>query len=133
MLGVLNVLWKAELNGVQVSAEVVKHFSKDALAHLEAADPSKSMVFSLCIQRFKGEAWTQRALKAAEEAQHAEFAGFVRAVSAVYEKGDWAMAGFELQGVKATTERLGASPEQREVIDDFVKVVDARAKRPRLA
>jgi len=121
--GLLNVLWKAELHGVELQADTRV---QEALKHLESANVGKSMVFDLCIQRFKGALWCDQILEIAEKNKQKEFAGFAKAVDAAYVKHDWTLAAQELAPVRADVVKLGASPEQRETIDDFVKVVDSK-------
>merc|ERR1712216_52495 len=118
--GVLGSLWKAELRGIAVHG--AQRHADRALEHLLTADPSKSMVFSLCILRWcKSDAWFDKILGSVGETGDREvFVAFARAVHQSYQRGNnMEVVADLLAPVFARTDELGASAEQREVIDEF--------------
>eukprot|EP00928_Gymnodinium_smaydae_P079414 TRINITY_DN63350_c0_g1_i1.p1 TRINITY_DN63350_c0_g1~~TRINITY_DN63350_c0_g1_i1.p1 ORF type:complete len:393 (+),score=48.75 TRINITY_DN63350_c0_g1_i1:178-1356(+) len=120
--GVLNALWKAELRGLDVGNAA--QLAAGALEHLTAADVSKSKVFSLCILRWRlSPEW----LSKINDVNHATFSAVASAVDMVYNQKDNASAAAALAPVVERLHELGASPEQREVIEEFVAVVLSKA------
>ncbi|KAK3247558.1 hypothetical protein CYMTET_42946 [Cymbomonas tetramitiformis] len=117
--GVLAVLWKAELREVVVKGPST--LPEITLQHLTGADVTKSMVFSLCILRFKlkGGDWLARILNAAEDTQNPVFAAVAKAVQAAYAGDGWAQAAALIAPFVERLSELGASPEQREVVEEF--------------
>eukprot|EP00996_Jenningsia_fusiforme_P000899 NODE_1818_length_1394_cov_28.247584_g1645_i0.p1 GENE.NODE_1818_length_1394_cov_28.247584_g1645_i0~~NODE_1818_length_1394_cov_28.247584_g1645_i0.p1 ORF type:complete len:460 (-),score=84.48 NODE_1818_length_1394_cov_28.247584_g1645_i0:14-1333(-) len=129
--GLVNVLWKAELRGVRLE---VSQTVREALAILEEtnANPTKSAVFGICILRFLPEGAFRDKWKDALLMSKSEVLSTVsRAVDVLYPGGElnngaWKAAAEILSPVAQRLAKLGASPEQREVIEEFVGVVGMR-------
>ena len=131
--GLLNVHWKAELNGL---SNIDKTTVDEALAILQpTASPSKSYVFALCILRWsKGDfrnEWKEQLLKCDSSVLKA----MTEAVDLLYPDGTPNLNSAKCksaQEILLSAEaasfdhlvKLGASPEQREVLDDFLRVID---------
>jgi hypothetical protein len=133
--GLLNLLWKAELRGLDISAH---EQIAEALKLLEdgGADPAKSPVFSLCILRWSTGVFREQFRKALVSSDNNQtLVAVARAVCTMYhdpestkkgqsaERSTWKDAARALSPFSEKLETLGASPEQREVIEEFVGVV----------
>merc|ERR1719215_1713888 len=127
--GVLNALWKGELRGLVV--EGAEGFAASALSRLTGADPMKSKVFSLCIFRWLGPDARSAWLDEIRRSGHDVFIAVADAVQVAHHgRGDWSTAAEALLPVADRLAELGASPEQREVIEEFVAVALAKAGHP---
>jgi len=123
--GVLNILWKAALRGIEVHTSAL-HI-KSSLEQLQAADVSKSKVFSLCILRWISPCtWLEKIKATGDEV----FTAVAMAIHAAYKEQDWEACADALHPIVERLHELGASPEQREVIDEFVAVAIKTAGRP---
>ena len=131
--GLLNVHWKAELNGL---CTIDKNTVDEALTILQpTASPSKSSVFSICILRwskghFRNE-WKEELYKS----DNSVLKAMTEAVDLLYPDGTPDLNSAKCksaQEILLSAEaasfdhlvKLGASPEQREVLDDFLRVID---------
>lgn len=140
--GVLNVCWKAELRGLPLDRRKDRRYIiDDALRHLEkSATVSRSKVFSLCILRWaKGEfrdTWLHKLY--AESVQTEVFRIMIDAVSTIYAGGGegsmsndtekWRDVMSLILPAADRLSELGASPEQREVLEEFVGTVMLKNK-----
>jgi len=154
--GLLNIQWKAELRGL---SNVVHHASlKQAMDILEGTSSSspgalasKSAVFSLCILRWSNgtfrEEWRLQLMKS----DNYILCDLAAAVDAVYppsplSAGATAADGFPVFASHVCSnaiekylaehvdnlDKLGASPEQREVIEEFIVIVAKVAGKEQL-
>jgi hypothetical protein len=149
--GLLNILWKAELRGLTLVAHYYEPQKQEALQLLEnnAADPARSSVFSLCILRWTTAGSFRERWKAALfSSSNQTLVTMARAVDIIYNNGDenanndststapsaaaehhvWVNAAKEIAPVAEHLDSLGASPEQREVIEEFVGIVGTRSQ-----
>jgi hypothetical protein len=122
---------------------------QQALQFLEksAADPAKSSVFSLCVLRWTTAGSFRERWKAALfSSSNQTLATMARAVDIIYsgtnstsgennndsapsaEQSVWVTAAKEIASVAEHLDSLGASPEQREVIEEFVGIVGTRSQ-----
>jgi len=108
---VLNVLWKCHLRDMKAPYEYVQK----ALASLDDFDASKSKVFSLCILR-----WNEDALRKILDVKNDALTAFAHAVHSAYYEENWQAAYEHLAPYADDIDILGASPEQREVVTEFV-------------
>lgn len=126
--GLLCIHWKAELHGMPRTDVSTIH---QALTILRpSASPGKSAVFSLCILRWSTGAFRLEWKKQIQKSDNEVVVAIANAIEAIYPDG---VAVFSenacetamqfLAPVAGKLEKLGASPEQREVLEDFVGVV----------
>lgn len=131
--GLLNLLWKAEIRGITL------HAAKQRIEALSILDSSgvqvaKSPVFSLCILRWSTGEFRDRWEKEINQTENQVLAAVAQAVCAVYPGGtevdisspQWKEAELHLAPIANVLVKLGASPEQREVIEEFVAIVAKR-------
>ncbi|CAB9499585.1 Inherit from NOG: tetratricopeptide repeat domain 38 [Seminavis robusta] len=143
----LNVLWKAEIHNVkllstQKSSDCIEEALQNVTDALSgAANKSKSLVFSLCIFRYtegsQRDEWNKELIiispndeSESDETQKV-LSALASAISIVYHHGGgdandndkWEKAAKLIAPVADKLETLGASPEQREVLEDFVGLV----------
>lgn len=122
--GLLNIHWKAELKGLRLDLSTVE----EALCVLEAtANYAKSSVFSLCILRWAKGSFRARWKKDLIAGDGNVLVVLAQAVDLLYPEGAPTMRTERCPGawklvspVFQELESLGASPEQREVLDDFM-------------
>lgn len=129
--GLLGVHWKAELNGLSLDRSTVD----EALAILQpTASPTKSSVFSLCILRYLPAGTFRNEWKATLcEGDNSILLAIAEAVNTLYPCGtsnnmssEQCIAAREKLSPSVTSNnlvKLGASPEQREVLEDFLDVI----------
>jgi hypothetical protein len=125
--GLLNVHWKAELRGmprrdistIQQALEILQ----------PTAIPGKSAVFSLCILRWSTQTFRIEWKKKLEQSDNPVLVAMTRAIDMIYPgelvsfSEDACETAFKhLAPVANDLEKLGASPEQREVLEEFVGV-----------
>lgn len=146
--GLLNAVWKAELRGLSNILKGTSASIREAVdIVIPSATVSKSCVFSLCILRWSSgsfrTSWMNRIL---HESGNTIFHDLALAVDAVYpsvstadEDRNTSYPHFadEACSLKLVKERLvenvdelhrlGASPEQREVIEEFLVLVAKKA------
>jgi hypothetical protein len=147
--GLLNILWKAELRGVTSKLTLAQYTpqKREALQLLEnsAADPARSCVFSLCILRWTTAGSFRERWKAALfSSSNQTLVAMARAVDIIYsnssgennndyapsvEQHVWVTAAKEIAPMAEHLDSLGASPEQREVIEEFVGIVGNRSQQ----
>lgn len=140
--GLLNVLWKAEIRGLisNPAMEEYADYISQALDRIETvfdgvANVSKSSVFSLCIFRFTSgtmrEKWN-KALFGDDGMSNQVLVSVAKAISILYHGSaeQVVLDPLLLSGTKLVVgpvagklSQLGASPEQRETIDDFVQMI----------
>ncbi|KAL3801660.1 hypothetical protein HJC23_013165 [Cyclotella cryptica] len=135
--GVLNVLWKAELRGLLFDCQRDRDYHiENVMRHLEqSASASRSKVFSLCILRWATgefrEMWLQKLYAASVDNE--VFKIMVDAISIIYPMGGedgmtnntekWRHVNSLIFPVADHLSELGASPEQREVLEEFVGTI----------
>ena len=130
--GLLNVQWKAELRGIAVHPSSIA----EAIAILmPSASVSKSSVFSVCILRWSTRdfriEWKEGLLKS----ENAVLRDLAHAVDLVYPSAcdNNELPSFSSEGcIQAVDtylapnvdrlDQLGASPEQREVVEEFLAI-----------
>lgn len=151
--GLLNVLWKAEIRGVISNVLHDEQYSNcinQALEKIESAfkgdaNASKSSVFSLCIFRFTSgsmrEKWKKALILSEDNSDNTTsssikvLSSVAKAISILYHGGNndshqKVLDPLRISGTKQLMEpvagklsELGASPEQRETIHDFVQMI----------
>jgi hypothetical protein len=136
-VGLLNILWKAELGGVirssrKVYSEYIDQALQGVTAALSGVDASKSFVFSLCIFRFAcgslRDEWKKALIvipqQEKDETTHV-LSVVSTAISVLYHNNEEQDPSYEtgrslVAPIANKLDKLGASPEQREVIQEFV-------------
>ena len=128
--GVLAALWKAEIRESKYTSTVSNVIASNVLKYLEDADPSKSKVFSLVILRWlcneptKQDIWMEKI----KQQNNDVLTALAIAVSSVYSLSSSPSSNLNLSLSQAALkiipvfhriEELGASNEQREVIEEF--------------
>lgn len=135
--GLLNLLWKAEIRGLDVGQQNAGKQCNEALAIIDSSgvDPTKSAVFSLCILRWSMGDFRKRWEREIMQNENTVLTAVAKAICTIYPGGresDFTPSALEeaetlMAPVANDLAKLGASPEQREVIEDFVGVVAKRA------
>ena len=123
-------LWKAEVRESKYTSTVSNVIASNVLKYLEDADPSKSKVFSLVILRWlcneptKQDIWMEKI----KQQNNDVLSALALAVISVYSLSSspssnfnlsWSQAALKIIPVFHRIEELGASNEQREVIEEF--------------
>ena len=140
--GVLNVQWKAELRGIAIHPSSIA----EAMAIImPTASPTKSSVFSLCILRWSRGRFRKEWKKGLLKSDNTVLRDFADAVDFVYPSTSdkHELPAFSSEGcVQAvneylapnvdTLDQLGASPEQREVVEEFLIVAAKAAGKGKL-
>lgn len=133
--GLLNLLWKAELRGMAVMAEIQRNEALSIVTSM-GGESTDSPVFSLCIFRWSTGVFREGWKNALVHSDNHVLGVVAQAVEVIYANGKevdlssgaWKEAARILAPVTNQLEKLGASPEQREVIEDFVGVVGKRSE-----
>ena len=131
--GVLAALWKAEVRELKSTSTISNLIASNVLQYLENADPSKSKVFGLVILRWlcnqptKRDIWEEKL----KNQNNDVLTALATAISSVYSllsssssscsdiDVSWNKAAVRIIPVFHRIVELGASNEQREVIEEF--------------
>ena len=131
--GVLAALWKAEVRGLKSTSTMNNLIASNVLQYLDSADASKSNVFSLVILRWlcnqptKRDIWEEKL----KNQNNDVLTALATAISSVYSSlsssssscwdinVSWNKAAVTIIPVFHRIVELGASNEQREVIEEF--------------
>lgn len=138
--GLLNVHWKAELRGQKRTDTSTIHQAMAILQSSAMAD--KSAVFSLCILRWSTSSFRKEWKEQLSQSDDSVLLAMAQAVDMIYpcdnntndfgafseEHCGSAMKSY-LTKISNNLEKLGASPEQREVLEEFVGVVAQKASK----